>query len=339
MWRCKKIGVLMGGLSAERDVSLQSGEHVFKTLVERGYDATRIFVDRDLDLVLRQSRVEVVFNALHGRYGEDGCVQGLLEVLGIPYTGSGVLASALAMHKVKAKEIFRLHNLPTAPYYVMTRDRFVSLEEVHGAFGFPVVVKPAGEGSSVGVSLARDLDELEAACEEAFRFDDSLLVERFIKGREVHVGIVGDKALGAIEIAPDGEIYDYRAKYTPGHAEYFLPARLSPERYRGVLTQALRAHQVMGCAGATRVNMIVSDLGNEYLLEINTLPGLTPQSLLPRIAGLNGMGFADLVEAILEDARLRGAGTSADAERGERRLRQLPVDGPERRADGTVGPH
>jgi D-alanine-D-alanine ligase len=339
MWRCKKIGVLMGGLSAEREVSLQSGEHVYQTLIERGYDAVKIFVDRDLDLVLRQSGVEVVFNALHGRYGEDGCVQGLLEILGIPYTGSGVLASALTMHKVKAKEIFRLHNLPTAPYYVMTRDRFVNLEEVHGAFGFPVVVKPAGEGSSVGVSLARDLDELEEACEEAFRFDDSVLVERYIKGREVHVGIVGDKALGAIEIAPEGGIFDYRAKYTPGHAEYFLPARLSPERYRGVLTQALRAHQVTGCGGATRVNMIVSDLGNEYLLEINTLPGLTPQSLLPRIAGLAGMGFADLVEAILEDGRLRAAGTRADAERGERRVRQVALEGPERRTTSTVGPH
>jgi len=333
MLNLKKIGVLMGGLSAEREVSLRSGEAVYSALKSRGYDATRIYVDRDIDMLLRQVDVELVFNALHGRYGEDGCVQGLLEMLGIPYTGSGVLASSLAMHKVKAKELFRLHNLPTPPYYVMERDGFVSLEEVHGAFGFPVVVKPTGEGSSVGVSLAHDVEELEQACEEAFHFDDSILIERYIPGKEVHVGILGGKALGAIEVVPHRPIFDYQAKYTPGHVDYHLPPRLSPERYRGILTQALRAHQALGCSGATRVNMIVSDLGNEYVLEVNTVPGMTDSSLLPKIAVGAGLSFEDLVDAILADASLRASGTN---EQGDRRVRQVSYPGDDRRTVASV---
>jgi D-alanine-D-alanine ligase len=257
-------------------------------------------------------------------------------MLGIPYTGSGVLASSLAMHKVKAKELLRLHNLPTPPYYVMSRDRFVSLEEVHGAFGFPVVVKPAGEGSSVGVSLADNLDELEKACEDAFQFDDAVVVERYILGKEVHVGILNGKALGAIEIDSHNRIFDYQAKYTPGHADYYLPARLSPERYRGILTQAVRAHQALGCDGASRVNMIVSDLGNEYILEVNTLPGLTAHSLLPKIAQHAGLEFADLIEAILDDASLRAQGTQG---KRDRRIRRVTFSGPERRTSAGITPH
>jgi D-alanine-D-alanine ligase len=334
MLTMKKIGILMGGLSAEREVSLQSGENVFRALSGRGHNVVRVFVDRDIDLVLRQSSIDIVFNALHGRYGEDGCIQGLLELIGIPYTGSGVLASSLAMHKIKAKEIFRLHNLPTPPYYVLEREAFATLEEAHGAFGFPVIVKPASEGSSVGVSLAEDLDQLESACESAFRFDDSLLVERYIAGREVHVGIVAGRALGAIEIESHNRIFDYQAKYVPGHATFHLPARLSPERYRGILTQALRAHQALGCSGASRVNMIVSDLGNEYILEVNTLPGLTPVSLLPRIAAHAGLGFAELCEAILDEARLHAFG-----QQGDRRIRQNEFSGLERRTASALGPH
>jgi D-alanine-D-alanine ligase len=197
-----------------------------------------------------------------------------------------------------------------------------------------VVVKPAGEGSSVGVSLAEDMDDLEEACEAALGFDDSVLVERYIAGREVHVGIVKDRAIGAIEIESHNRIFDYQAKYVPGHADYHLPPRLSPERYRGILTQALRAHQALGCSGATRVNMIVSDLGNEYILEVNTLPGLTPQSLLPRIAAHAALSFSDLVEAILSDARLH---TLSDA--GERRVRRAQFSGPERRTETEVGLH
>jgi D-alanine-D-alanine ligase len=333
--RTKKIGVLCGGLSAEREVSLRTGEAICATLVDLGYDAQRLFVDRDLDLALRQARIDVAFLALHGRYGEDGCVQGLLELMGIPYTGSDVLSSALAMNKHKAKEIFRLHNLPTPPYYVLANDGAEPVREAHGAFGFPAVVKPSGEGSSVGVSIVHDEQEFEAACESAFRFDDEVLVERFIEGKEVSVAILNDRALGAIEIAPKSGFYDYGSKYTAGRSEYHMPARLSPERYRGVLTQALMAHRALGCAGATRVDMIVSDRGNEYILEVNTIPGMTPTSLLPKIAHHAGLSFGQLCEEMLGGARLAAHGHG----RRDRRMEQRPFAGPERRATGEVDRH
>jgi len=300
----KRIGILMGGLSAEHDVSLQTGEAIHAALLERGYDVVKIFVDRDIDQVLRQTPIDVAFLALHGTYGEDGCIQGMLEVLGIPYTGSGVLASALAMDKLKAKELFRLYNVPTPPYYALEKDRFAALEEVHGSFGFPAFVKPRRAGSSVGAGRARDMGELAMRCEEALRFDDSVLVERFVAGREIAVGVLDGRALGAIEIVPSGRFYDYKSKYQAGQSEYHFPARLSPTRYKGVLLLAERAVRCMGATGATRVDMLVTEGENEYVLEVNTLPGLTPTSLLPKIAKGSGYDFGDLCEAILERANL-----------------------------------
>ena len=325
----RKIGVLMGGLSAERDVSIRSGEAIVAALTERGYDAWPLFVDRDIDLVLRQARIDVAFVTLHGRYGEDGCIQGLLELLGIPYTGSGVLASAMAMNKARAKDLFRLNNLPTAPGYVVEAEHGggEDLAELHGSFGFPVVVKPAGEGSSLGIRIARDELELEAAVEEALRFDDDVLVERFIDGKEISVGILDGKPLGAVEIVPKRGFYDFQNKYTSGRTEYHLPARLSPERYRSALRLATLAHEALGCEGATRVDLIVSDKGNEVVLEINTLPGMTPTSLLPKIAHSAGLSFEDLVEEMLKGARLRAHG-----HRRDRRAVQVGYPGPERRA-------
>jgi D-alanine-D-alanine ligase len=323
----RKIGVLFGGLSGERDVSVRTGEAILNALRSKGYDASGIFVDRDIDLVLRQTHIDVAFLALHGRYGEDGCVQGLLEVLGIPYTGSNVLASALAMNKAKAKEIFRLHNLPTAPSYLAEADSGEDIIDSHGSFGFPVVVKPVGEGSSLGVRVARDELELEAAIEEALRFDDDVLVERFIEGKEISVAVLDGKPLGAIEIVPRRGFYDFHNKYASGRSDYHFPARLSPERYRSVLRLASLAHDALGCDGATRVDLIASERGNEVLLEVNTLPGLTPTSLLPRIAHGAGMSFEDLVEEILNGARLRAHG-----HRRDRRAVQVDFGGPERRA-------
>ncbi|MCG8417704.1 MAG: D-alanine--D-alanine ligase [Proteobacteria bacterium] len=308
-----RIGVLMGGLSSEKSVSVNTGDAVVAALTSRGYDVQPIYVDRDLDMVLRQSRIDVAFIALHGRYGEDGCVQGLLETMGIPYSGSDVLASALAMNKVKAKEIFRLHNLPTPPYYVMNADQ--DPVACHGDFGFPVVVKPVSEGSSVGVTIVRDPSQLTRACEHAFCFDGEVLVERFVEGLEVSAAILGDRALGAVEIESQGGFYDYSAKYVRGDTQYYIPPRVSAQRYRGVLTQALRAHRALGCSGATRVDLIVSDTGNEYLLEVNSVPGLTPTSLLPKIAHAAGIEFDELCEIILHDAGLgsrRGRGQPGD---------------------------
>lgn len=299
-----RIGVLLGGLGSEREISLKTGEAVAKALTDRGYDVQRVYVDRDLDRVLRQNPIDVAFIALHGPYGEDGCVQGLLELLGIPYTGSGVLASALAMDKLKSKELFRLYNVPTPPYYVVDAERMDELEEIHGSFGFPVFVKPRRAGSSVGAGRASDMSELRARLIDAAQYDDSILVERFVGGREVHVGVLDGRALGAIEIVPKGSFYDYRSKYQPGQSEYHFPARLGPTRYKGVLNIAERAAACLGVVGAARVDMLVTEGENEYVLEVNTLPGMTPTSLLPKIAAGAGMDFGALCEAILDRATL-----------------------------------
>jgi D-alanine-D-alanine ligase len=335
----RKIGVLLGGLSSEREVSLRSGEAVLAALRERGRDAVPIYVDRDLDVAVRQEQIEVAFIALHGRWGEDGCVQGLLEMLGIPYTGSDVLASGLAMHKAKAKELFRLHNLATPAYYTLRGAAVAEagstiaddeLAALHGDFGFPCVVKPLREGSSVGVAICTHLGELGPAVERALRFDDEILIERFVAGQEVSVAILDDRALGAVEIAPRDQFYDYAHKYTPGATDYFVPPRVSPERYRGILAQALRAHLALGCRGATRVDLMISDAGNEFVLEVNTLPGLTPTSLLPRIADAAGLSFGELCEQILA-----GASLATRRGRGERRIAQRGFIGDDRRAAMT----
>ena len=305
-----RIGVIMGGVSAEREVSLRTGEGVAAALEARGHDVARIawITSATLPELVRMARIDVAFIALHGRGGEDGCVQGLLELLEIPYTGSSVLASALAMDKLKAKELFRLHNVPTPPYYVAREDDLAELEEVHGSFGFPVIVKPRGEGSSVGVSKATNLAELAGALEDALAHDTCALVERFIAATEVHVGILDGRVLGAIEVVPpnkaDGGLYDYHAKYTPGATEYITPPRIPTSRARGVMMLAERAARALECTGACRVDVLVTSGENEYVLEVNTLPGMTPTSLLPKIAAAGGMEYGALCEAILDGARL-----------------------------------
>jgi D-alanine-D-alanine ligase len=304
----RRVGVLMGGMSSEREVSLKTGEAVAESLQRLGHDVVRVFVDNDVDQVLRQSHIDVAFVALHGKYGEDGCIQGLLEILGIPYTGSGVLASALAMDKLKSKEIFRLHNVPTPPYYTLHEADADRVLAVHGSFGFPAVVKPRREGSSVGVAIVHEPGALTEAVEAALRFDDEVIVERFIKGKEVQVGLLDGRVLGAIEIVPKREFYDYQAKYTPGMTDYFFPARLSPTRYRCVLTLAEKANQAVGCTGAVRIDLIVTEGDNEYVLEVNSLPGMTPTSLLPKIAAGAGYTYDKLVEAILAGARVHAGG-------------------------------
>jgi D-alanine-D-alanine ligase len=201
--------------------------------------------------------------------------------------------------------MFRLHNVPTPPYYTVSgTDDVADLEALHGSFGFPVIVKPRGEGSSLGVSKASSLAELASALEVAFELDDTVIVERFVAAMEINVGVLDGRVLGAIEIAPKNGIYDYEAKYTPGMTEYFMPARLSPTRYRGVCNLADRAVRALGCTGAARVDLLVTAGENEYVLEVNTLPGMTETSLLPKIAASAGYDFGRLCEAILDSARL-----------------------------------
>ena len=305
----RRVGVVMGGASAEREISLRSGQAVQGALERLGHDVTPVVLGSGTDpfLALCASDIEVAVLALHGRFGEDGCVQGLLELMQIPYTGSSVLSSALAMDKLKAKEMFRLHNVPTPPYYAIGAERVDDLEEIHGSFGFPVVVKPRREGSSLGVSRVTAPSELRPAVELAFGFDSSLVVERFVKAKEIAVGILDGRVLGAIEVAPKSGFYDYESKYTPGATEYFMPARLPETRYRGVLNLAERAAQALDTSGAVRVDLLVTEGQNEYVLEVNTLPGMTPTSLLPKIAQSAGFDFDSLCAAILERATLHAS--------------------------------
>lgn len=299
----RRVGVVMGGTSAERDISLKTGAAVARALEQAGHTVVRVDLAPGADAIdtLRAARMDVAFLALHGRLGEDGCIQGLLELLGVPYTGSNVLSSALAMDKLKAKELFRLHNVPTPPYYVFDqRHSLADIEEVHGSFGYPAIVKPRREGSSVGVEKAGSPSELARALELALEHDTGVIVERFIAGREIAVGILDGRVLGAIEIAPKKGIYDYEAKYTPGMTEYFMPARIPPTRYRGVLNLAERAAEALDCAGAVRVDLIVTEGQNEYVLEVNTLPGMTETSLLPKAAAQEGIGFDELVQELVD---------------------------------------
>ncbi|HWL88834.1 MAG TPA: D-alanine--D-alanine ligase [Polyangiaceae bacterium] len=315
----KRVGVLMGGLSGEREVSLRTGEGVAAALEARGHEIVRIVIGPEtapVDLLVRQARIDVAFLALHGRGGEDGCVQGLLEWMGIPYTGSSVIGSALAMDKVKAKELFRLHNVPTPPYYVAAARDLSDLAELHASFGFPVVVKPRGEGSSLGVSKASTPAELQEAVRAALTFDETVLVERFVRGMEVHVGVLDGRVLGAIEVVPKSGVYDYHSKYTSGATDYVCPPRLSATRVGGVVNLAERAVRALGCSGAVRVDLLVTEGENEYVLEVNTLPGMTPTSLLPQIAAAAGLDYGALCEAILAGARLHAAIPRPSDQRG-----------------------
>lgn len=299
----KKIGVLMGGLSAEREVSLKSGAAVLKALQERGYHAVAIDVDRDLSGRLTAEKIEIAFVCLHGRYGEDGSVQGLLELLAIPYTGSGVLASALAMDKVFAKKIFASAGLTITPYVVVRQGEAVAPAAL--PFPLPLVVKPSREGSSVGVSIVREPAELPEKLAAAFVYDREVLIEKYVKGREIQVGILDEKAIGAIEIVPKNEFYDFEAKYTDGMATHIMPAPLPAAEYDALLRLGERAHAALGCSGYSRVDFIVTASGESYVLEVNTLPGMTALSLLPEIAQHAGVGFADLVERIALSACLK----------------------------------
>jgi D-alanine-D-alanine ligase len=295
-----RIGVLMGGWGEEREISLKTGEAIATALESHGHDVARITAGPGLDETIRKHRIDVAFLALHGRMGEDGKVQGLLEVLGIPYTGSGVTASAIAMNKPIAKRLFREANLATASG--------CSLKPGDGSvdLGFPCIVKPALGGSSVGLTLVHEPAQLDPAIRNAARFGGEALVERYVEGREVTVAILGDEVLGSLEVSHPGTTFDYATKYESGAARYHLPPRMSPTRVQNVEAMALRAYRALGCRGYARVDFICSESSgaNDVLLEVNTLPGMTATSLLPKIAARAGLDFPALCERILELASL-----------------------------------
>ncbi|MEK7286492.1 MAG: D-alanine--D-alanine ligase [Nitrospirota bacterium] len=300
----KKIGVLMGGTSTEREISLKTGVAVAASLTQSGYVVCPIDVTSDIASTLRQEKIEVAFIALHGKGGEDGTLQGLLEMMQIPYTGSGVLASALGMNKAASRAIFISKGIATPPSQLLTKTQQASFQDAPSPFGYPVVVKPVSEGSSVGVSIVNAPSEMAAALNIAFDFGPTVLVEKYIAGREVHVGVLNGEALGVIEILPKTGFYDYTAKYAKGMSDHVCPANLPPSIYQEMLSWGLRAHQALGCSGYSRADFILEGESKPYLLEVNTLPGMTETSLIPEMAAAVGISFDQLVEKILAEASL-----------------------------------
>jgi D-alanine-D-alanine ligase len=297
----KRVAVLMGGWSAEREVSLSTGRGAVAALRERGYEVTEIDAPRDPAALIAafDPKPDVVFNALHGRGGEDGHVQAILNLLGIPYTHSGLLASALAVDKPLAKEVFLAAGLPVAEGRIATREEIVAGDVLPE----PYVVKPIDEGSSIGVIIVRKGENRTIAAHEV---KDRMLVERFIPGRELTVAIMGDRALGVIEVLAQGTWYDYEAKYAIGGSKHIIPAPIHPEAYEEAIAISLAAHRALGCRGITRADLRYDDTDGEpgrlYLLEINTQPGMTPTSLVPDAGRHFGISYADLVTWMVENA-------------------------------------
>ena len=296
---------MMGGLSREREISLRTGKAILKALIEKGYTACPIDVGQDIAETLVKKKIECAFLALHGRFGEDGTIQGMLELMRIPYTGSGVLASALALHKIMAKKFFLYEKIPTPPFEVFQREEIEkdSLRTV--SLPMPLVVKPAREGSTIGVSIVRKEEELVPALKEAGRYDDEILIEKFMGGSEITVGILEDIPLPIVEIVPKSGFYDYHSKYTKGETQYIIPARIPREKYLYAQEIGLKAFKVLGCSGFARVDLMTDEEGSPFVIDVNTMPGMTEMSLLPKAAEFAGIQFGDLVERILLGASLK----------------------------------
>ncbi len=293
-----KVCVLLGGLSAEREVSLVSGQAVLESLQRSGVNVTAIDVDKDVVKRLLKEKPDRVFNILHGRGGEDGCIQGALETLGLAYTGSGVLASAVSMDKALSKRIWVSHGLPT-PLYLALDDVFDATALVEN-LGLPIMVKPAREGSSVGASKVNQVEALRAAYELASNYDESVLAERWVTGMEYTVPIIGGQALPVIRLETDREFYDYYAKYEDDSTRYICPCGLSVARETALQELACKAFNTLGAAGWGRVDIMVDEQGDAWLIEVNTVPGMTSHSLVPMSAKEAGMSFDELVLKILD---------------------------------------
>jgi len=297
-----KVAVLLGGKSAEREVSLKSGSMVLNALRSRGVDALAFDpAERGLDALIGE-RFERAFIALHGRFGEDGTVQGVLEWLGIAYTGSGVLASALAMDKLRSKLLWHAEGLPTPPHAVLTKDS--NLRTVARKLGVPLMVKPASEGSSIGMSKVGSAAGLDEAYALAANYDPVVIAEKFIDGTELTAGILGDQVLPLIKIETPRDFYDYEAKYIANDTRYIVPCGLSAARERDMQALCLRAFRALGCRGWGRVDLMLNRQGRAFLLEVNTVPGMTDHSLVPKAARAVGMSYEDLCLRILEAAHV-----------------------------------
>ncbi len=296
---------MMGGLSREREISLKTGKAILKALSEKGYAACPIDVGQDVAEILTKKKIECAFIALHGRFGEDGTIQGMLELMRIPYTGSGVLASALALHKIMAKKIFLCEKIPTPPFEVVQRQAIGKGPLRNSSLPLPLVVKPAREGSTIGISIVRTEEERVPALKEAGKYDEEILVEKFMKGKEITVGILEDIPLPVIEIVPKSGFYDYHSKYTKGETQYIVPARIPREKYLYAQEISLKAFQTLGCSGCARVDLMTDENDDPFVIDVNTMPGMTETSLLPKAASYVGIAFEELVERILLGASLK----------------------------------
>ncbi len=290
----------MGGLSPEREVSLTSGKEIFNAIQSKGLNAEMIDVDHNIGATLAERKIDLACIALHGTWGEDGTIQGILEYLKIPYTGSGVLGSAIAYNKVVSKEIFMERDIPTAPYQVITvEDR----GQVKRTLDLPVVVKPADQGSSIGISIVRAESQWKTALDQAFEVSEEILIEQFIEGKLLAVGMNGPQPMPIVEIVPKSGFYDYEAKYTEGKTDYVCPAQLTLEEEKRCKEVSVQVFKALKGRGFPRVDVIM-DKSTPYVLEMNTIPGMTPTSLLPMAARQSGLDFDDLVIEILKNARL-----------------------------------
>ncbi len=298
-----RVGILAGGPSNEREISLRSGKAVHRALVGEGVDAVLLEVGSDIQDMIKRSRIDVVFIALHGRFGEDGTVQKILEDLDMPYTGSGVEASRLALDKIASKQVFEGAMIPVPRYVAFEKDRLDEREAC--ALGFPMVVKPHLEGSSIGLSVVREKSALAPALKKAFEYGDRALVEEYIDGRELTVGIVDDVPLPVIEIVTKAKIYDYSAKYSDPETKYLVPAPISADESLKARELGLRAHKALGCRCFSRIDMMMDPRGALFVLEANTIPGMTERSLLPKAAGAKGLNFGALCITLVKDALQR----------------------------------
>ena len=299
------LALLSGGISSEREVSLNSGDQVFDALDKEKYNIIRYDPKTDLPrLISEATRIDAALIILHGPYGEDGTIQGLLELLDIPYQGSGVMGSSVAMNKLATKQMYELAGLPTPPYMVLKQGDRVDAVDCEERFGLPLVVKPLEAGSSVGMTIVKSASEIETAAEKAFRYGDAILLENFVDGTEITVGVIGNQTLAAlpiIEIVPGDayEFFDYEAKYTPGATREICPARISDAMTEKAQTYAKMAHEALFCEGYSRTDMIMQS-DEIYILETNTIPGMTATSLLPQAAVAAGISFSELLDRLIE---------------------------------------
>ncbi|HEX3012356.1 MAG TPA: D-alanine--D-alanine ligase [Syntrophomonadaceae bacterium] len=305
----KTVLVLMGGESTEREISLKTGQAVYKALQEKGYSVASLDVNSKAAAAIQDISPDVVFIALHGKKGEDGTIQGMLDIMGIPYTGSGVACSAICMNKVLTKKILSCEGIPTPPYTILKRWEYTdpqkTARDLTDRMGLPLVIKASTQGSSIGTFIVKQADQIIPAMEDAFRYDTEIIAEKYIAGVELTAAVIGNdqpQVLPIIEITAENEFYDYQAKYTPGKCAHIIPARIDSEIKNKVNELAQKTYITMGCRGFARIDFMVDRYGNPFVLEINTIPGMTEMSLVPDAARAAGINFNDLVGMVVDFA-------------------------------------